>query len=403
MSMDVGLRLPGLAARVDAGREEGLHFGAQVYVSRLRTERHRSDGEVTRERRVEVIADGALGSVGPAESEEPGGGEALAADHLTLWLSATKPLTAVLLATLWEEGKVELDDPIALHVPEFAAGGKEDITLRHALTHTGGFRMLDVGWPKRGWDEVVAKVCAARKEPRWELGKTAGYHQAGSWFLLGEVIRRRLGQPFAEALRERVLEPFGMTDTHVGMSDAVRDRLEPLLVPSFDTDRASEGSESTGRKSRPFPWTKAPWATHPSPAGGGRGPVRDLGRFYEALLAGGAHPDGGARVVTPQTVEALTARHRVGLYDKTFKHVMDWGLGFIPDSKIYGDGVPYAYGAHASPRTWGHSGYRSTTGFADPEHGLVVAIAFNGLPGAGEHGKRMRGVLEALYEDLGLV
>lgn len=128
--------------------------------------------------------------------------------------------------------------------------------------------------------------------------------------------------------------------------------------------------------------------------------MRDLGRFYRALLAGGELD--GQRILTPQTVEALTARHRVGLRDKTFRAVMDWGLGFIPVSTHYGHPVPYAYGSHCSRRTFGHSGYRSSTGFADPTHQLVVALAFNGLPKDPVHDARMRSTLDALYEDLGL-
>ncbi|HYX24135.1 MAG TPA: serine hydrolase, partial [Thermoanaerobaculia bacterium] len=102
-----------------------------------------------------------------------------------------------------------------------------------------------------------------------------------------------------------------------------------------------------------------------------------------------------------QTVEALTARHRAGMVDATFKHVLDWGLGFIVNSVQYGaETVPYGYGRHASARTFGHSGYRSSTGFADPERGLAVALAFNGTPGNERHEMRVRSVLDAVYEDL---
>lgn len=91
------------------------------------------------------------------------------------------------------------------------------------------------------------------------------------------------------------------------------------------------------------------------------------------------------------------------MFDHTFQHVMDWGLGFICDSKQYGaDTVPYAYGTSCSPRTWGHSGYRSSTGFADAHHRLVVALAMNGQPEADVHERRVRQVLDALYRDLGL-
>src|SRR6186997_3272014 len=90
------------------------------------------------------------------------------------------------------------------------------------------------------------------------------------------------------------------------------------------------------------------------------------------------------------------------MMDGTFKHVMDWGLGFIPNSAIYGaETVPYAYGHHASRRAVGHSGYRSSVAFADPEHGLVAALAFNGTPSNEAHEQRIRAVLDALYEDVG--
>src|SRR5258708_39132479 len=103
-------------------------------------------------------------------------------------------------------------------------------------------------------------------------------------------------------------------------------------------------------------------------------------------LAGAGHP-----ILSPQAVEALTARHRAGMLDHTFQHVLDWGLGFIVNSRQYGAAnVPYGYGDHTSPRTFGHSGYRSSTGFPDPEQGLAVALALNGTPSHDAHARRLR-------------
>jgi CubicO group peptidase (beta-lactamase class C family) len=111
----------------------------------------------------------------------------------------------------------------------------------------------------------------------------------------------------------------------------------------------------------------------------------------------------GRRLLSPQTGEAFTTPHRIGMMDATFKHVMDWGLGFIVNSARYGaETVPYGYGHHASPRTFGHSGYRSSVAFGDPEHGLAVALAFNGTPGNERHELRVRSVLDAVYGDLEL-
>lgn len=109
-------------------------------------------------------------------------------------------------------------------------------------------------------------------------------------------------------------------------------------------------------------------------------------------------------MLSPQTVEAITSPHRVGLFDETFKHTMDWALGFIVNSARYGpDTVPYGFGPHASGRAFGHGGSQSSIAFADPEHSLAVAVICNGTPGEAKHQRRMRQVLAAVYEDLGLV
>jgi len=395
-------RLPETLAVIDAGRREGLHLGAQVYVSR----------------RGEPVADLALGWARP--------GEELTPDHLMLWLSSTKPVTAVAIATLWETGALGLDDPIAAHVPEFAAGGKGGVTIRHALTHTGGFRMAGTRWPDEPWDAIIGRICERKLEPRWVPGEKAGYHLTSSWFMLGEIARRLDGRPFDRFVRAAVLEPLGMDDSWIGMpAERWRD-YGARIAPLWNTAGAAEAGNERGEGSPSgHGWTREERVTRPSPGGNGRGPVRELGRFYETLLAGGALH--GRRVLRPQTVEALTARHRVGMFDHTFRHELDWGLGFIPDNKHYGadggggagrakgaggagapgsegreSGVPYGYGRLCSRRTYGHSGYRSSTAFADPVHGLAVAIAFNGTPEAEPHRLRMQRTVEAVYRDLGL-
>jgi hypothetical protein len=99
----------------------------------------------------------------------------------------------------------------------------------------------------------------------------------------------------------------------------------------------------------------------------------------------------------------MTARQRVGLFDETFKHDMDWGLGMIPNNRRYGvETVPYGYGRYASDDSFGHSGSQSSVAFADSRRGLVVAVVLNGTCGERQHQPRMRAVVEAIYEDLGL-
>ena len=365
-------RLPRTREAIEDGIRARLHLGAQLHVS--------LQGE--------PVADAALGENRP--------GEPLTRGHLMLWLSATKPVPAIAVAQLWERGLLELDDPVALHIPEFAAHGKEGITLRHLLTHTGGIRMLDTGWPQLPWDEILARICAMRPEPRWVPGQKAGYHQASSWFVLGEVIQRVGGRPFADYVREEIFAPLGMVDSWIGMPpERYRSYMEAGRIGAMWNTEGEDGAKEHG-------WDAEERCVAPSPGGNGYGPCAELARFYEMLLGRGSFR--GRRVLLPQTVEAFTSPHRVGMVDATFKHVLDWGLGFIVNSIQYGaETVPYGYGHHASPRTFGHSGYRSSAGFADPERALAVALVFNGTPAADAHERRIRAVLDAIYEDLGLV
>lgn len=319
-------------------------------------------------------------------------GEEMTREHLMLWLSTGKPVTAVAVAQLWEQGSLTLDDPVVEHIPEFGAHGKDRITLRHLLTHTGGIRMLETGWPRLSWEEIIDRIAASRPEPHWVPGHRAGYHRASSWFVLAEIVQRRSDLPFPRYVRERIFRPLGMDDCWIGMRSERYENYGARLAPMYNCEE---------RPPTEHPWISSRRLETCFPGGNACGPVYQLGRLYEALVSGGRL--GEASILSPQTVEAMVARHRVGLVDRTFRRQMDWGLGLIPNSAyLGGPTIPYQYGPFAAMRTYGHSGYRSSTAFADPEAGLVVALAFNGTPSEEAHEQRTDTVLAALYEDLGL-
>jgi CubicO group peptidase (beta-lactamase class C family) len=310
-------------------------------------------------------------------------------DTINMWLSSGKPLTAVAILQAWERGELRLDDYVTRFLPEFSGGGKDDITIRHLLNHTGGIRSVETGWPDLDWDESIARICAATLERDWVVGRTAGYHTTSSWFVLGEILQRIESRPFAEIVRDRLLRPLGMNDTWVAM---------PRDQHAVYDDRIGGLFSREDGALQPLDWTEASRAATPSPGGNFRGPIRELGRFYEMLLAEGTLS--GVRIVSPQSVAAMTARHRVGEYDQTLGHIVDFGLGVIIDSNRYGAAtVPYGYGKHCSPRTFGHGGAQSSQGWCDPESGLVVAWFFNGRAGEGQHNRRTRQMNEAIAED----
>jgi CubicO group peptidase (beta-lactamase class C family) len=341
-------------------------------------------GQLFIEFRRAVVADVAFGWVRP--------GQPMRREHLMVWLSMGKPVAAAAVLLLWERGAWELDDPVAAYLPEFAQGGKEKVTLRHLLTHTAGIRMVDLGWPERSWEEILAEICRRPLEPGWIPGRRAGYHLTSSWFVLGELIRRVDGRPYEQFVCEELFEKLEAPDCWMGMPALRWREYGERLAPMYTW-------ESTGWRNLEMETELK--VTRPSPGGNGWGPVGQFANFYRMLARWGELD--GVRILGPQTVDAMVARHRVGLEDRTFRARLDWGLGVIVNSAHYGeDRIPYGYGPYAGPRTFGHSGAMSSVAMVDPDAQLVVVLAFNGLPGDELHRQRAEACLAAIYEDLGL-
>lgn len=352
---------------LQGGVDDGLHVGAQIYVS--------VDGEC-------VLDDG----LGLARE-----GAAMTPETIMLWLSAGKPIGAVLFSIAWERGLLGPGDRAADHVPGFAQNGKGAVTLRHILTHTGGFRAARLGFPKKTWAELIDEVCAMKLEPYAVPGAQAGYHISSSWYILGEILRRTLGKPYPRLAREEIFEPLG-AEVWVGMPEE-----------TYAANEARIGRMHDAWNGPPRPhqqYTLPEWATGCFPGGCTHATARGIAALYEMLMNGGERD--GVRLLRPQTVEAITARHRAGMRDRTFQATVDYGLGFVVNSEFYAPGkTPYGYGQYASPRTFGHGGSQSSTVFCDPERRLVVACVFNGTPGEPRHQRRLRAFCDALYEDLG--
>ena len=372
MTNQTDIVLPRLKKVLEQGIAEKLHIGAQVYASVSE----------------DIVADFAVGEAYP--------GMPMRTDTLNLWLSTSKPITAIAFAQQFEKHDFSLDTPVCGFIPDFAKHNKDKITIRHLLTHTAGIRVVPYHYPKDKFERVVQKICNARPEPRWVPGETAGYHLHTSWYLLAYIVRTLAKQPYWRYVRENIFKPLGMDDCYIGMSperyDFIKDRI--AIMPDFD-DGGTKGGPSGD-------WDKEKaWVIGGRPGGNGYGPMRQLGVFYEALLYGGERH--GVRIVEPETVGLFTSRQREGMFDKTFQQTIDWGLGFLLDSKRYGEtDLHYGYGPYASDDTFGHSGFQSSSAFADPDHGLVVAVVCNGTPGEMPHRKRMYEILKTLYEELGL-
>jgi CubicO group peptidase (beta-lactamase class C family) len=284
-----------------------------------------------------------------------------------LWFSATKPVITVCVLMLVERGRLALDAPLAELWPEFAQGGKAACTLRHVLTHRGGFPALrrDVDWRRvEEWDYCAAETAAI--PAAWEPGSATGYHPVTFGFALGELIRRVDGREPRDFLRDELFAPLGL-DASLGVDDAALDTVVPLEALSEVTWQDPEGTE--GRTSEVVRRFNAPSTLRAQiPAGNGIGTAEALARFY-AMLERGGELD-GVRVLSEETaVQATSIQHRTSL-DRTTGLPGSYGWGFV---------VGGVFAPFDRDGVFGHPGQQSSIGYADPSLGLAVAYVTNGL------------------------
>lgn len=345
--------------------------GAQFYVS--------LDGR--------TVADAGLGAARP--------GVAMTADSLPLWYCCAKPLLSVALGRLWERGDFDPYLPVAHYLPEFAPGGKDAITSMELLTHTAP---VPTGRdPLHGVvgaaDGVRLRRAFETAVPKRTPGAPAGinYSQWWAWFVLARLLPVLDGRDYGTYVAEEILRPCGMERTRVHLTpeeyDAYGDRLPLIHVSNLGGDPQPTWFWSTpGATTRCIPGVNT------------RGPLSDLGRFLEMLLAAGAAP--GGRVLSPTGVAALTARHRTGVRDRYGN--ADWGFGLRLECASMGEEF-ISFSRHASPRAYGHDGLWTATAFADPDTRLAVAVHLNGKVEHERHRERMFRITDAVHQDLGLV
>jgi CubicO group peptidase (beta-lactamase class C family) len=304
------------------------------------------------------------------------------------WLSAGKPLTAVALGALSGRSQplFHWNDPVCRWLPALDRPATASITVRHLLTHTSGWPLVETGWPDLDWSASIERV--AGTDPSAAPGTVAAYQPAATWFLLGEVLQQLTGDRYAVAMQRLVLHPWGLTRCRVAShTDEAR-----IVVPLW---------ERAGAELQPLSWHLPPRTERPSPGSSWRGPLHELVQFYECfrrVLLGDDPPDSS---LTAAAARELVRPQRVGLFDQTLQHFVDFGLGLLLNSQRYGaETVPYGYGTGASDRTFGHGGAQSSQGWTDPEHNLTVAYAFDGRPGEGQHQRRIRAWNDAIWREI---
>jgi CubicO group peptidase (beta-lactamase class C family) len=292
----------------------------------------------------------------------------------------TKPITATAMMMLYEEGKWQLDDPVARYIPEFAKlqvyvgdnpdgtmkleAARRSMTMRELMTHSSGLGY--VLNPASAVDRLIIKdqildTAVPLQAMIDKLAKTPLMAQPGTrWYysiaidVQGYLVEKLSGLSFADFLQTRLFGPLGMKDTAFHVP---KDKLSRLA--RIHTDGKEEGLAP--------PADDAVDVTVPpqGPSGGGGlfSTADDYVRFTQMLLNGGEY--GGRRFLSPRTVQMMRTNHLAAEPLKTVRAGTGWGLGFRTVMDAAAAGEPVADG------TFDWYGIGGTWFWIDPQSDLA--------------------------------
>ncbi|MDA0263509.1 MAG: serine hydrolase [Chloroflexi bacterium] len=295
-------------------------------------------------------------------------------------MSSTKPLTASCLYMLKERGKIAYDDLVSKYWPEFAQNGKETVTIRHILTHRGGFPETPKSLPSSDWPDWSKVTRAMEQAPTiYTPGETMAYHPINYGWVIAEIVRRVDGRTFDRFIAEELTAPLGMDNTYVGLPAGLEGRVSPMHKMEDDADPS--GYSATF--SQPPVWRSI------VPGAAGVATAGDLARFYAMMERQGSLD--GATVVQTDTVAEAVALQVEGT-DQSLGAFAQRSLGLaLADERM-------GRSAGSPLNTFGHGGAGTSIGWADHDSGLAVGYITNGFRGNVNNNARLAAISQSIRD-----
>lgn len=357
---------------LDSGRLDQIHAAVQRYI-----DAGQLAGAVTVvARRGKVVHFQAHG-VADLDTKRP-----MAKDSIFRMASTTKPVTAVAILMLMEQGKLRLSDPISRFLPEFknprvavARSGSDEtylvpaereVTIRDLLTHVSGLgsggtgaqelaRITEARQPGDKLADVIARYGVLPLD--FQPGSSWRYSGGPAFDVLGRIVEVASGESFDRYLTGHIFEPLGMKDTFFVIPDDRQDRvttiyrttpsgLEKLVLPAVFQSQV-----------------------YFSGAGGLSSTAEDFTRFALMLVGGGQLA--GRRLLSPRTVELMGSNHVGTMFSNQLGRPEN-GIGFGLGVEVVLDPVQADW--RRSPGSFGWDGAFGTIFWVDPQEQLVAVL-----------------------------
>jgi CubicO group peptidase (beta-lactamase class C family) len=232
----------------------------------------------------------------------PDGGAVADSDLFTIF-SATKTSVGVVMWQLIEDGRIELSDPVAKYIPEFATHGKERVLIIHLLNFTAGFPNPPPGGGSQvdQFDTSAGRTATFAKWPlEWEPGSEWQYHPGSAHWVMAEIIERLTAINWRDYMRSRLLDPCGLTSYLLGPPAEHQGDYQFVDLCS----RSAPGVFGPAVQSS---WNTTEIRALGMPAGGGCTSAADLALLYQPLLNRG-QVYGGGQILHPETIARATTQ-----------------------------------------------------------------------------------------------
>jgi CubicO group peptidase (beta-lactamase class C family) len=271
--------------------------------------------------------------------------------------SITKPMAIAAVMTLYDRGVFDLDDPVVKYLPEFQGERRNQITIRHLLTHTSG--LPDQLPDNNHWRRSHASLKqfadqAILLTPRFQPGTQYEYSSMGI-LLACEMARRHTQQSIPDFVEAKILQPLQMKDSCLGRKHL--DRNDLIAVQTEFAAPEAGGGDPTAKS---WDWNSDYWRDLGAPWGGMHASARDVAMFLETFV----RHDG--RILRPETSRLMIRNHNPDSLPSR-------GLGF--DVGLEEIGFP------RGSSIFGHTGSTGTIAWADPDRDRICVI-LTSLPGA---------------------
>jgi CubicO group peptidase (beta-lactamase class C family) len=290
-------------------------------------------------------------------------------DTITNVWSTTKTMTFLCALMLADRGQLDFHAPVARYWPEFAAGGKEAVEVRHLMAHSAGLS----GWTAHiepedlaDWEKCTSLLAA--QEPWWEPGTASGYHALTQGYLIGEVVRRITGATIGTWFASEVAAPLG-ADFHIGLP-ASEDHRVSLVIPPEAGRLAEADPGSIAMRTFTSPLLDAAMATEvwwrraEIPAANGQGNARSVATV-QSIIAGGGEAR-GVRLLSERGCDVVFEEQSNGK-DLVLGIPMRFGMGY----GLAGELLPMG------PRACFWGGYGGSLIVMDQDARLTVSYVMN--------------------------